>query len=76
MLKGLITATFRRLPKFWFPNSEGLLKLDQIVESIKSERLGRKYDVLMGSGGVDSSYLALKMKEYGLNILAVHVDAG
>ena len=63
--------------KYWFPNSEGLVKLDQITESIKSERSGLKYDVLMGlSGGVDSSYLALKMKEYGLNVLAVHVDAG
>lgn len=63
--------------KYWFPNSEGLVKLDQITKSIKSERSGLKYDVLMGlSGGVDSSYLALKMKEYGLNVLAVHVDAG
>ena len=53
------------------------MKLDQIVKSIKSERCGLKYDVLMGlSGGVDSSYLALKMKEYGLSVLAVHVDAG
>lgn len=63
--------------KFWFPNSKGLVKLDQIIERIKSERLGHKYDVIMGlSGGVDSSYLALKMKEYGLSVLAVHVDAG
>ena len=30
----------------------------------------------MGLRRCDSSYLALKMKEYGLNVLAVHVDAG
>ena len=28
------------------------------------------------SGGVDSSYLALKIKEYGLRPLVIHVDAG
>ena len=28
------------------------------------------------SGGIDSSYLALKVKEYGLRPLVVHVDAG
>ena len=52
-------------------------KLSQIIEKIKSKRQGYKYDVMIGpSGGVDSSYLAIKMKEYGLRVLAVHVDAG
>ena len=28
------------------------------------------------SGGLDSSYLALLLKEYNLRVLAVHVDGG
>ena len=28
------------------------------------------------SGGIDSSYLALKVKDFGLNPLVVHTDAG
>lgn len=48
----------------------------EIVNEIKSHSKG-KYDCILGlSGGVDSSYLAYKLKEYDLNILAVHVDAG
>jgi len=37
----------------------------------------QEYDCIIGlSGGVDSSYLALVMKDYGLRPLVVHVDAG
>ncbi|NQU87028.1 MAG: N-acetyl sugar amidotransferase, partial [Mariniphaga sp.] len=36
-----------------------------------------EYDCILGlSGGVDSAYLALKIKEHGLRPLVVHVDAG
>ena len=59
----------------WFPNEEGHRILMNKFEQIK----GRKspYDGIIGlSGGVDSSYLALMCKDYGLNPLAVHVDAG
>lgn len=46
------------------------------VNRIKSEAQS-KYDCLIGiSGGVDSTYLALKVKEMGLNPLAVHFDNG
>ena len=69
--------TFENVTKLWFPNTDGQKKLSQIIEKIKSKRQGYKYDVMIGlSGGVDSSYLAIKMKEYGLRVLAVHVDAG
>jgi N-acetyl sugar amidotransferase len=61
----------------WFPNEEGLRRLQRIVEKIKKEGEGKPYDSIIGlSGGVDSSYLALKVKEYGLRPLVVHVDAG
>ena len=61
----------------WFPNKEGKKLLDNIVKKIKEDGKGKEYDCLIGlSGGVDSSYLACKVKELGLNPLAVHVDAG
>ena len=51
-------------------------RLSQLIEKIKKDR-GGKYDLILGvSGGVDSTYLAYKLKELGLKILAVHVDNG
>ncbi len=63
--------------KRWFPNEEGANKLKSMVASIKLDGKGKEYDCIIGlSGGVDSSYLALIMKDYGLRPLVVHVDAG
>lgn len=63
--------------KRWFPNNEGKKKLDSLVDQIKKEGEGKSYDCILGlSGGLDSSYLALVMKDYGLRPLVVHVDAG
>jgi len=65
------------LNKEWFPNELGKQKLDKIVNKIKQEGKNKKYDCIIGlSGGIDSSYLALKVKELGLRPLVVHVDAG
>jgi len=65
------------ISKRWFPNNEGKQKLDAIVDRIKHEGQGKEYDCIIGlSGGVDSSYLAAFLKDYGLRPLAVHVDAG
>lgn len=52
--------------------------LETLVDRIKSHKKpGDKYDCLIGlSGGVDSSYVALKLREYGCNPLALHVDNG
>lgn len=62
---------------FWFPNEEGRHRLEQILNRIKSERKNYEYDCILGlSGGLDSSYLALVMKEYDMHPLVVHVDAG
>ena len=47
------------------------------VDKIKAERGRKEYDCILGmSGGVDSSYLALKLHEAGLKPLVVHADAG
>jgi len=61
----------------WFPNEEGARRLQAIVEQMKADGTGQEYDCIIGlSGGVDSSYLALKVAEWGLRPLVVHVDAG
>jgi aminotransferase len=63
--------------KCWFPNDEGARQITAIVDRVKAEGRGKPYDSILGlSGGVDSSYLALKVKEWGLRPLVVHVDAG
>lgn len=61
----------------WLPNQEGKQRLAQIFEKIKEERKNYEYDCVLGlSGGLDSSYLALVMKDYNMRPLVVHVDAG
>jgi len=67
----------RLLGRAWFPNEEGARRLDGILARIRAEGRGREFDCLLGlSGGVDSSYLALKAFEWGLRPLVVHVDTG
>jgi N-acetyl sugar amidotransferase len=59
--------------------SEAQLASDLAIElqRIKHSGKGKKYDSIMGlSGGVDSSYLAFKAKEFGLRPLLVHFDNG
>jgi len=61
----------------WFPNEEGASRWAAIVEQIKAAGRDHEYDCILGlSGGVDSSYLAIKIHEWGLRPLVVHVDAG
>lgn len=61
----------------WFPNDEGRHRWEKLVNEIKAAGVGHDYDCILGlSGGVDSSYLALKAKDWGLRPLVVHVDAG
>lgn len=63
--------------KNWYPNSRGKRMLDEIFEKIKTEGEKHQYDCILGlSGGIDSSYLALVLKDSGLRPLVVHVDAG
>lgn len=61
----------------WFPNAEGQKILEETYRIIREEGKGKEYDCILGlSGGIDSSYLALMMKEANLRPLVVHVDAG
>lgn len=61
----------------WFPNEAGMSQLRGIVDRIKRDGNGAAYDCILGlSGGVDSSYLAIRAREWGLRPLVVHVDAG
>ncbi len=63
--------------KQWYPDERGQALWSGQVEQIKREGQGKPYDSILGlSGGVDSSYLALKIHEAGLRPLVVHVDAG
>jgi N-acetyl sugar amidotransferase len=63
--------------KNWFPNEEGRARWSAIVQGIKSSGRKNEYDCILGlSGGVDSSYLAIKVRDWGLRPLVVHVDAG
>lgn len=57
---------------------EAKIALDQMVEQIKEDGKGNKYDCILGlSGGVDSSYLCYYAKKVlDLRILVVHVDSG
>lgn len=58
-------------------SSEGEQQLIKLISSIKKVRKNKEYDCIIGlSGGVDSSFVAYKVKELGLNALAVHCDNG
>lgn len=65
----------KNLPNTDTERAEGLNK---VLNKIRNNRSPRSnYDCIIGlSGGVDSSYLALKAYELGLKPLLVHVDTG
>jgi N-acetyl sugar amidotransferase len=60
------------------PMGSGLaLELDAMVNRMKEDGKGKKYDCLAGlSGGRDSTYTLLMAKKLGLRPLAVHFDNG
>lgn len=52
-------------------------QLERLVEKIKTQGAGEKYDCIVGvSGGVDSSWVLVRAVELGLRPLAVHMDNG
>ena len=67
-----------RMDEVYFPNEAGRAKLEGMIKRLKEEGRTKQYDCLMGlSGGLDSAYLAyLGAKQWGLRILAVHIDDG
>ncbi len=67
----------RNIKPNWHPDEEGEKYLNAILRKIKTDCKNDEYDCVIGlSGGIDSSYLIYKAKEWGLRVLAVHVDAG
>jgi N-acetyl sugar amidotransferase len=71
------TAWFRRSTFYALPREERAKRLGILVEEIKRRGRGKDYDCIIGvSGGVDSSFVAIKAKELGLRPLAIHVDNG
>jgi N-acetyl sugar amidotransferase len=68
---------FENTKKNWFPNQEEQKKLEAYLSQIKKSGQNQEYDCIIGlSGGIDSAYLALKAKDWGLKPLVIHVDAG
>jgi N-acetyl sugar amidotransferase len=60
-----------------FRGEEGRRKLEKIIAEIKRAGRHKEYDCIIGlSGGVDSTYVAYVVKQYGLRPLAVHLDNG
>ena len=54
---------------------EGLKTINNLIQKIKKDGKGRKYDCVVGvSGGTDSSYMVHWALEHGLRPLAVHYD--
>lgn len=71
------TGWLKRAQIYALPLAQRTRQLGALVEEIKRRGRHRDYDCIIGvSGGVDSSYLAIKVKELGLRPLAIHVDNG
>lgn len=52
-------------------------RFEKLVEKMEKAGRRRKYDCVVGiSGGVDSCYMAYRLKQYGLRFLLVHMDNG
>lgn len=63
--------------QYLFKGKEGELQLKGLIDKIREEGRGKQYDCVTGiSGGVDSSYLVLMAKKWGLRPLIVHFDNG
>lgn len=71
------TKALTLLGTVWHPGSAGQQKLDALLSEVKKAGAGKRYDCIMGlSGGLDSSYLAMLGHQWGLRVLAVHIDDG
>jgi len=62
---------------FCLPADKKKIRLDNLVKEIKEKGKDKPYDCIIGlSGGVDSTYVAYKVRELGLRPLAIHLDNG
>jgi N-acetyl sugar amidotransferase len=56
---------------------EGRRRLEEIAAAIRKAGEGKDYDCVIGvSGGVDSTFTAYAVRQWGLRPLAVHLDNG
>lgn len=63
------------IEQFGTGNEKGKKLFEEIVDDIKANGRGKKYDIAVGvSGGTDSSYMLWLAKQYNLRPLAVHYD--
>lgn len=71
------TEYFENTSKRVYHGEISKIKLSEIVNNVIKSGKNNTYDCLIGiSGGVDSCYLAYKVKELGLRALCVHMDNG
>lgn len=71
------TDALRRKEATWHNDKKGKKELDKIIQKMKDENKDKEYDCVLGlSGGIDSCYTAYLLKQYGVRILAVHIDGG
>ena len=71
------TSALERLQRDYLPDARGEAKLQALIAQMEEGGKDKAYNCIIGlSGGVDSSYLAFKSKEWGLRPLLFHVDGG
>lgn len=71
------TKATELLQRMTFSGADGQKRLAAELATIKKAGEGNRFDCIIGlSGGVDSSYLAYKCKDWGLRPLLFHVDGG
>ncbi len=71
-------GNYEERKKMFVPTQDEKSKyLREMVDICKKKGIGKKYDCIIGvSGGVDSTFVAYKIKELGLRPLAIHLDNG
>lgn len=68
---------YDEMQKRIFTGPESQARLNKIIERIKRDGRKKDYDCVIGvSGGVDSTFVAYKVKYFELRPLAVHLDNG
>jgi N-acetyl sugar amidotransferase len=67
----------KKMKALFLSEEEKARILTKTLGDIKEKGKNKRYDCIIGvSGGLDSSFLAYKIKELGLRPLAVHLDNG
>jgi len=73
----LCTEFLDKRAKHNFQGASSEKQLNELVDKMKADGKGKKYDCIIGlSGGIDSSYAAYIAKQKGLRVLGVHLDNG